>query len=160
MQGLLLYVEKLSKGLAMVSKVVLVFSVLLTVPDVTGRSFGRPILGTYELVAYSSCIIFACALPFTSWMKGHISVDFLLLKLSPLTRKISNLVHKCVGIGLFLILGLSLIALGTTLRSAGETSVLLRLPFYAAVYATGVCFLMVCLILVCDIVKILGGRNG
>lgn len=58
MQVLILFAGRLSKGLGMIAKVVLTFSILLTVADVTLRSFRRPIFGTYELVALSSAIIF------------------------------------------------------------------------------------------------------
>ena len=158
MQGLILNVGKLSKGLAMIAKVFLTFSILLTVADVTLRSFRRSIFGTYELVALSSAIIFGFSLPFTSWMKSHISVDFLIEKLPPVGRKLFRVATKCVGIGLFLIIGPSLITLGTDLRKAGEISVLLRVPFYPIVYAMGVCCFIVCLVLFCDIVRILGGK--
>lgn len=158
MQVLILFAGRLSKGLGMIAKVVLTFSILLTVADVTLRSFRRPIFGTYELVALSSAIIFGFSLPFTSWMKSHIAVDFLILKLPPSTRKIVNVVLKCVGIGLFSIIAAALIALGTDLRKAGEISVLLHLPFYPIVYGIGVCGFIVCLVLFCDIVKILGGK--
>jgi TRAP-type C4-dicarboxylate transport system permease small subunit len=158
MERLFSNVERLSKGFAMIAKAVLIFSVLITVADVIGRSLSRPILGTYELVAFSSCIVFAFSLPLTSWARQHVAVDLIVPKLSKSARKGFTLVHKCVGIGLFLIMGWNLIKLGTTLHHSGETSALLRLPFYAAAYAAGVCFLVVCLVLLCDIAKILGGK--
>jgi TRAP-type C4-dicarboxylate transport system permease small subunit len=157
MEKLFLNIQKLSNGFAMIAKVVLLFSVLLTVIDVIGRSLGRPVLGTYELVAFSSCIVFAFSLPLTSSVRAHIIVDLIMPSLSPATRKIFRLVHKCAGTGLFFLFGSTLIKLGMTLSKAGETSALIRLPFYAAAYAGGVCFLFVCVVLLCDIAKILGG---
>ena len=62
------------------------------------------------------------SIPFTSWVKGHISVDFLILKLPQTAKKIFNIVTRCVGIGLFLIIGSNLIVLGKDLRKAGEVS--------------------------------------
>jgi TRAP-type C4-dicarboxylate transport system permease small subunit len=157
MERVILNVGKLSKGLAAISKVVLVFSILLTVADVIGRSFSRPILGAYELVAFSGCIIFGFSLPFTSWVRAHVMVDLLMPKLSRSARRGFRLVHKCVAIGLFLIIGCNVIHYGTILRRAGEVSGLLHLPFYVAAYAAGACFLVVCLVLLCDIVKIIEG---
>jgi TRAP-type C4-dicarboxylate transport system permease small subunit len=155
-ERLLLNVERFSKGLAMVAKVVLIFSILLTVADVIGRSFSRPILGAYELVAFSGCIIFGFSLPLTSWVRAHVMVDLLMPKLSRSARRGFRLVHKCVAIGLFLIIGWNVIHYGMILRRAGEVSGLLHLPFYVAAYAAGACFLVVCLVLLCDIVKIIG----
>lgn len=155
MQGLILNVGKLCKGLALISKVVLIFSVLITTADVIGRFFGRPITGTYELVAASSGIIFACSAPLTVWAKGHISVGFLVQKLSQSKKNIFNLAQKCLGVGFFLILGSSLIALGTDLRNAGETSVLIHVPYYPIAYVIGFCFYTISIVLCYDIIKIL-----
>jgi TRAP-type C4-dicarboxylate transport system permease small subunit len=159
MERLILNVGKLSKGLAMVSKVVLTFSILLTVVDVIGRSFRRPVLGTYELVCLSSAIVFGFCLPHVSWMKSHIAVDFLIEKLPPVGRRIFRVAAKCAGIGLFLIIGKSLLALAGNLHKAGEVSVLLYIPFYPIVYAMGICCFIVVVVLMCDIVKIVGGKH-
>ena len=158
MQRLIRVVSMLSRWMTIIGKVVLTFMILLTVADVILRSFRRPIIGTYELVAFSGAVVMGFSIPFTSWIKGHISVDFLILKLPPKTREIFNIITKCVGIGLFLIFGVTLIVLGMDLRKAGEVSVTLQLPFYPIIYGLGICCFIECLVLFCDIVKILGGK--
>jgi hypothetical protein len=45
------------------------------------------------------------------------------------------------------------------LRESGEVSIVLRMPFYPVAYAIGVCSFIQCLVLLCDIVKIIGGEN-
>jgi TRAP-type C4-dicarboxylate transport system permease small subunit len=134
-----------------------VFSIFTTVVDVIGRTFGRPILGTYELVSFSSCIIYAFSLPLTSQSRAHVSVDLIMPMLSKFSRKIFTLVHKLVGTGLFFMMGCSLIYLGTNLRRSGEASALIELPIHAAAYIAGACFFVVCVVLLSDIAKILGG---
>ena len=158
MQRLIRVVSMLSRWMTIIGKVVLTFMILLTVADVILRSFRRPIIGTYELVAFSGAVVMGFSIPFTSWIKGHISVDFLVLKLPPKTREVFNIIKKCVGIGLFLIFGFTLIVLGMDLRKAGEVSVTLQLPFYPIIYGLGICCFIECLVLFCDIVKILGGK--
>ena len=69
------------------SGVALIFSILLTVADVILRSFRTPVVGTFELVAFSAAVVIGFSLPFTSWKKGHINVDSLVLKLPQAGKK-------------------------------------------------------------------------
>jgi TRAP-type C4-dicarboxylate transport system permease small subunit len=141
-----------------IAAVALGFMILLTVADVIMRYFRRPIIGTYEMVALSGAVIIGFSIPFTSWMKGHINVDFLILKLSPKGRKIFNLVTKCFGIGLFLIIGWNLIILGMDFHKVGEVTPTRHLPIYPVLYGVGICCFFECLVLLCDIVKIFAGK--
>ncbi len=54
----------------------------LTVMDVILRALRRPILGTYELVAFSGAVVIGFSVPLTSWLRGHIFVDFFILRFS------------------------------------------------------------------------------
>ena len=137
----------------------LAFMILLTVADVILRYFRKPIIGTYEMVALSGAVIIGFSLPFTSMMKGHVNVDFLTLKLSPKARKISSSITKCLGIILFLIIGWNLVILGMDFHKVGEVTPTRHLPIYPVLYGVGVCCFLESLTLLCDIVKILGGKD-
>jgi TRAP-type C4-dicarboxylate transport system permease small subunit len=151
-------VSKISKWMNGIAAVALGFMILLTVADVILRSFRRPIIGTYEIVALSGAVIIGFSIPFTSWMRGHVNVDFFILNLPPGGRKIFNLVTKCLAIGLFLIIGWNLIILGMDLFKAGEVTPTRHIPFYPILYGIGICCFFQCLVLFCDIVKISGGK--
>jgi TRAP-type C4-dicarboxylate transport system permease small subunit len=138
--------------------VALGFMILLTVADVILRSFRRPIIGTYEIVALSGAVIIGFSIPLTSWIKGHVSVDLFVLKLSPKGRRIFNVVTKCFGIGLFLIIGWNLFILGMDLYKAREVTPTRHLPIHPVLYGIGVCCFLECLVLLCDIVKIFEGK--
>jgi len=141
-----------------IAGVALTFMILLTVTDVILRSFRKPIIGTYELVAFSGAMIIGFSIPFTSWLKGHIYVDFFILKLPQTGRKIFNIVTKCLGIGLFFIISSNLMILGMDLYKSGEVSPTLHIPFYLIIYGIGICCFIQCLVLLCDIVKVFGGK--
>ena len=158
MQKLLRTVLRISQWMNAIAAVALAFMILLTVADVILRSFRKPIIGTYEIVALSGAVIIGFSIPFTSWMKGHINVDFFTLKFPPRGRKIFNLVTKCLGIGLFLIIGWNLIILGMDLHKAGEVTPTRHIPFYPVLYGIGICCFFQCLVLFCDLVKIPGGK--
>jgi TRAP-type C4-dicarboxylate transport system permease small subunit len=160
MKGLIEIVSGLSKWMINLAKVILTSMILLTVADVILRSFRRPIMGTFELVAFSAAMAMGFSIPFTSCVNGHISVDFIILKIPLKIRKIFNIIMKCVGIGLFLIIGSNMIILAMKLQKVGEVSPTLRLPFYPLIFGLGICCFIECLVLFCDIVKISGKKYG
>lgn len=136
----------------------LAFMMFLTVSDVILRAFRRPIVGTYELVAFSGAIVIGFSLPYTSWLRGHIFVDFLLLKLPSKLRSALNVITRCMGMGLFFIIGWNLFKMGMDLSKTGEVSLTLQLPFYPLAFGLSFCCFVQCLVLLSDIVKVLGGR--
>lgn len=159
MQGFLQIVSRISRWMNAISGAALVFMILLTVADVFLRTFSRAVVGTFELVSFSGAVVIAFSLPFTSWMKGHIYVDFLLVKLSQRTRTVLNIFTRCLGIGIFLIIAWNIMILGMDLHKAGEVSATLHVPFYIVVYGVGICFFVQCLVLLCNIFRIVGGEN-
>jgi len=56
-EWLLNSVGRVSRGINVIAGIAITFIMLLTVLDVILRSFRRPIVGTYELVAFSGAIV-------------------------------------------------------------------------------------------------------
>jgi len=151
-------VERLSRFINIIAGVAITFIMCLTVLDVVLRSFRRPIVGTYELVAFSGAMVVGFAIPLTSWMRGHIYVDFFTGKLPTCGRSMVNIVTRCLGIGLFFLIGWNLIKVGLDLQQTGEVSLTLQLPFYPVAYGVAVSCFVQCLVLLADMVKILRGQ--
>ncbi len=158
MDGFLRRVKGISRFLNGIGGFTLTFLMLLTIADVILRAFRRPIVGTYELVAFSGAVVIGFSIPLTSWMRGHIYVDFFILRFSRKVRNVFNIVTRCLVIGLFLMIGWNLIRYGMDLYKSGEVSLTLRMPFYPIVCGVGVCCFIQCLVLLCDIVKIFRGE--
>ena len=158
MEWLLNSVGRVSRGINVVAGIAITFIMLLTVSDVILRSFRRPIVGTYELVAFSGAIVVGFAIPLTSWLRGHIYVDFFTGKLPKTARSVFNLITRCMGIGLFLLIGWNLIKVGMDLQQTGEVSLTLQLPFYPVAYGVAVSCFVQCLVLLADLVKIFRGE--
>ena len=158
MERLLNGVGRLSRAINVVAGLAITFIMLLTVLDVILRSFRRPIVGTYELVAFSGAMVVGFAIPLTSWMRGHIYVDFFTGKLSKAARTAFNVVTRCLGIGLFFLIGWNLIMVGLDLQQSGEVSLTLQLPFYPVAYGVAVSCFVQCLVLLADMVKIARGE--
>ena len=97
MKGFLSKVQGLSRFLNVIAGISLTFLMFLTVMDVILRTLKRPIVGTYELVAFSGAVVIGFALPLTSWMRGHIYVDFFTQKFQKPVRNIFNIATRCSG---------------------------------------------------------------
>jgi TRAP-type C4-dicarboxylate transport system permease small subunit len=158
MKGFLNAVAWLSRFVNVVAGISLTLLMLLTVVDVILRGFKRPIVGTYELVAFLGAIAIGFSVPLTSWLRGHIFVDFIILKFPSRLRDTFNIITRGMVIFLFLMIGWNLIKYALDLHRSGEVSLTLRLPFYPIAYAIGICCFIQCLVIVCDVVKIVGGR--
>jgi TRAP-type C4-dicarboxylate transport system permease small subunit len=151
-------VKRLSRSIYAISGIAITFIMLLTVLDVVLRWFRMPITGAYELVALSGAVVIGFALPLTSFMRGHIYVDFFILKLPRWARTVCNVLTRCLGIGLFLLIGWNLFKVGMDLHRSGEVSLTLKLPFYPVAYGVAVCCLVQCLVLAADLIKISRGQ--
>jgi len=158
MEGFLSKMRGLSRLLYIIAGITLAFMMCLTVLDVILRSFRRPIVGTYELVAFSGAVVIGFSVPFTSWLRGHIYVDFLISRFSQRVRNMIHITTRCLVIWLFLMIGWNLIKYGMDLQKSGEVSLTLQMPFYPVAYGVGICCFIQCLVLFCDILKIFGGK--
>jgi TRAP-type C4-dicarboxylate transport system permease small subunit len=158
MEGFCGKIRDLSRLLNVIAGVALTFMMSLTVADVVLRYFKRPIVGTYELVALSGAVVIGFSIPFTSWERGHIYVDFLIQRLPRAIRKAFQIVTRLLGMGLFLLIGWNLIQMGMDLQRSGEVSLTLQLPFYPVAYGIGACCFVQCLVLLADILKVWRGQ--
>jgi TRAP-type C4-dicarboxylate transport system permease small subunit len=150
-------VEKLARYLTVVAGCSLVALMLLTVADVVLRILGRPILGAYEAVSFMGVLLFGCALPFSSWSRQQIYVDFFINKFSRRVQGAFNLATRAVVIALFFWIGWNMFKYAAALRRGSEVSAALLMPFHPFSYVLGICCFVECLVLCCDIVKIAGG---
>ena len=151
-------VWRLSRLINFIGGASLAFIMFLTVSDIILRAFRKPILGTFEIVAFSGAVVIGFSLPYTSWMRGHVYTDFLVLKFSQKIRNVFNITTRCLSIGLFMMIGWNLIMHGMDLKKAGEVSPTLTMPFYPVAYGLGICCFIQCQVLLCDILKIFGGK--
>jgi TRAP-type C4-dicarboxylate transport system permease small subunit len=149
---------RLSKLLNAISGITLTFTVLLTTADVIMRYLGKPILGSYELAGLSGAVLIGFALPYASWTRSHINMDFLILKLPKKGFNILVSFTRILSILLFASIGVYLFKKGIYLYRSGEVSLTLKMPYYPIACGIGICCFFVCLVLFCDIIKLIGGE--
>jgi TRAP-type C4-dicarboxylate transport system permease small subunit len=157
-KGLFDTVYGLSRFINIIAGISLTFLMLLTIADVILRHFRIPIVGTYELVAFSGAVVIGFSLPMTSWLRQHIFVDFFIIRFSKKVQNIFNVSTRGIVIVLFVLLGWNLFKYSLYLQRSGEVSLTLRIPFWPVAFGVGICCFIQCLVLICDIVKIFGGE--
>ncbi len=158
MKGLLNAVNGLTRFINVIAGICLTFLMLLTIGDVILRFFKMPIVGTYELVAFAGAVVIGFSLPLTSWVRGHIFVDFFIIKFSKKVQNVFNVATRCLVFILFFLMGWNLLKYAVDLQKSGEVSLTLQMPFYPITFGVGICCFIQCLVMVCDIVKVLGGE--
>ncbi len=140
-------VKRLSKFMYFISCLAIVIIVIVTVLDVVLRRLGSPIDFAYEIACLLAAVVVGFALPQTSLFGGHVTMEFLETKVSAKWNRILKVVTRCIGIGIFGIIGWQAIRLGNHLHEVGQVSPVLELPEYPVAYALAACFLIECLVL-------------
>lgn len=158
MKAFLKFVFKLSITTHVTAGAALVFMMVVTLSEVIMRAFGKPIVGSYEIISFTGGIVISFAIPFTTWRRGHVYVDAVINRFSEEKRGVMNVTTRVFAILLFLLACWNFISMGMDLYKTGELSTTLRLPFYPIAYAMGVSCFIQCILLFADIVKILGGQ--
>ena len=147
-----------NKVLNFIGGTALTFMMFLTVADVLMRAFGRPILGTYEIVALSLALVIGFGIPKVSLERGHVYMEFAVDKLPKGLKPVMHTFTRILCIILFLIIGYNLFSVGNEFHNSGEVSPTLKLPFFPVAYGVGVCCFIECLVFVNDIIKIWRGQ--
>jgi TRAP-type C4-dicarboxylate transport system permease small subunit len=160
MSAFLRTIFRITIWMNVIAGIALTFIILLTVCDVVLRALGSPILGVYEIVAMAGGVVIGFVTPFTSWVRGHIFMDFVIERLSRRAKSAFDIASRCVGIGLFLMISWSVFKIGRNLHSVDEVSLTLQLPLYPIAYGVGFCFFVLSVVLFCDILKIVEGSFG
>jgi TRAP-type C4-dicarboxylate transport system permease small subunit len=152
------FVYLLSKSMEVIAGVAIVFMMTLTTCDVILRIFSRPIVGTYEIVAFTGGVVVGFALPVTSWVRGQIFVDFFYQKFPKFWQDVLNVITRLMSVILFAFMGWNLMILASDMVKSGEVSLTLQLPFYPIAFGIGFACFVECLVLIGDLGKIAGGE--
>lgn len=152
------FVEKISKLLNVIAGTALTFIMLLTVSDVVLRYFGKPIVGTFEMVGLGGAVAIAFGIPVTSFYRGHIFVDFFVQKFSKTGQNLVNLITRAASFAIFIWIADNLFLYSSDLLRSGEVTLTRQIPFYPIGFSIGVCCIIQCLVLIGDVMKIFGGQ--
>jgi TRAP-type C4-dicarboxylate transport system permease small subunit len=153
------FFEKAVTGLSdffnMIASAALVLMMVLSCADIFMRYlFNRPITGTYDVVGLSGAVLVSFALPYTMLKKGHVAVEILVQSLSRGKRLVIETFSHLLGISLFLVLVWQAILLSRDMKAAGEVTPTVHLPFYPIVYCMALCFFILSLAIVVNLLHV------
>jgi TRAP-type C4-dicarboxylate transport system permease small subunit len=152
------FLKIVTKILNYIGSAALAFMMLLTVADVVMRAFGRPIIGTYEIVGLSLALVVGFTIPKVSYERGHVFMEVVLERLQQRNKNILNTFTRILCIILFVMIGYNLFLAGNEFHMSGEVSPTIQIPFYPLAYGVGICCFIECLVFVNDIVNIWRGQ--
>jgi TRAP-type C4-dicarboxylate transport system permease small subunit len=153
MKQFLELVRELDISLQAVAGVILALMVVVTLTDVIMRAMGRPIVGSIEIITFSGAMVVGLGLPYSSWKRSHVNVDFLVEMMPSGARKYLNAVTKTMGVVLFVFIAYNFILYGQDLKRTGEISPSFKIPYYPLTYGLSFSCLMQALTLFCDIFR-------
>jgi len=144
----------ISKWLNGIAAVGLVGMLVLVIADIIGiKVFNNPIPGAIELTAFLGVIITAFAIAYTYILRGHIHVEFFVMRLPRRSQSVIASIVLVLGIALFVILAWRSYEYGLALQSKGEVSMTQKIPFYPFVFAIAFSCIPVCLVLLVELAK-------
>lgn len=152
-------VLKADFSLFVISGITLVAMMFVTLIDVVMRSLGRPIVGSVELISFFGAVTIGLAIPYTTWTKGHILVDFVVEKMGPGSRKALLSVTRVAGIVLFLICSYNFILFGYDMMKSNQVSGAFKLPLYPIAFGLALSCFFQTATLVCDLVRVIRGEQ-
>jgi TRAP-type C4-dicarboxylate transport system permease small subunit len=132
---------------------------LLITADVILRFFGMPIPGTYEIVGFLGTVIVSFALPYTSVQKGHIAVDFLMVRMPWIVRVVVNAVNALVASVFFALVSWQSVEYASSLQRSGEVSATLQMPTYPFVWGVAAGTAMLSAVLLVELIRQLKGAE-
>ena len=153
------FVTRLSNVMIVIAGFVLLLMAALTFADVVMRYFGKPILGTYELVGFLGVAMVAFSLPRASLKNAHVYVDLVVDKLPAGWHKIFRIFTRILVFLMFLVGTWYCILMARSFIMTKTVSSSLRVPFYPVVFALAFACLVQCLVSIVQIFEEKGDQQ-
>jgi TRAP-type C4-dicarboxylate transport system permease small subunit len=93
------------------------------------------------------------AIAWTQILKGHIQVDFIVMKIPDRPRAVIDAIMTLFGIAFFILLAWQTWKYAMSIQASGEVSMTQGIQFFPFIYALAVCYFVTILVLVVDFLK-------
>ncbi len=140
-------------ALIFISGLSVIGMIIITCGDVVLRRLGVSLTGAYDIVKILSTVTLACALPYTTAVKGHVAIEYFFHKLGKRSRLVIDSVMRFVSTALFAFLGYRSFLYGAQLYSKGEVSQTLQLPVFWIAYLIGFCCFIMAMVIFYNLVR-------
>lgn len=139
--------------LLLIAGVTLAFMFLFTLVNVVVRAFGKPILGDFEIISFLGAVVVGFAIPYTSLLKGHVLVDFLITRFSKKAKGKMRIFTRILGIALFLLMGWNFMIMSFDLMKSNEVTPVFRLPYYPISFGLAFSCIVECCVFITEIIE-------
>lgn len=129
----------------------------LTCADVVGRYVGYPVRGSYDMSGLFAVVIYAFPLAYTQIMRGHITVDFMVLKLPKKLRGILAFIISFLSLGLFLLIVWQSFELGNFYLENRKVTMTEHIPLFPFVFGVCLACIPLCMVLLIDMLESVRG---
>ena len=119
----------------------------VTCVDVVMRKFGSSLTGAMDVVALSGAVTIACALPYTTAVKGHVAIEYFFHKLHRRGRVIVDSASRVFLIGVFALVCWECFRYGHKLYASGEVTMTVKIPIFWVPYVVALSSGMVALVI-------------
>ena len=106
----------------------------VTTTDVVMRVMGSSLTGAYDIVRMAGVVAIACALPYTTAVKGHVAIEYFFHKLHRPGRVAVDTINRLLIMAFLVVIARQTLIYGNTLKRTGEVSLTLQLPVYWIAY--------------------------
>lgn len=130
----------LCQGMTAISGTSLAAAILVVCLDVVMRTCGHPLKGVYDLVRIAGAIMAACALPYTTAVKGHVAVEYFFLKLNRSGRFWVDATMRLVMIAALLCAAWACVGYGQSFLRGNQVSDTIELPIFWVPWLMAVAF--------------------
>jgi len=120
---------------------------LVMCAEVVCRKMGHPIVGALDIVKIAGAVTIACAMPYTTAVKGHVAIEYFFLKLSRRGRVIVDTFARSVGITLFVLLAWQSYLYAEALKRTGELTSTIKVPVFWVLYVVAFACAVVVLVI-------------
>lgn len=155
-----IFVRRMCRLFLLVAGITLAFMLMFTLAGISMRALGKPILGDYEVISFLGAIVVGFSVPYTSLLKGHVTVDFLLEMVPGNARDAIRLATRVLSIALFLWMGWNFVLMSLDLIKSKEVTPVFKVPFYPISLGLAFTCLVQCLTLMSQIREIARARRG
>ena len=139
-------VSGLVRTMAAIAGIGVAVMIVATCLDVVLRRFGHPLIGVVDVVQIAACLSGACALPYTTAVKGHVAVEYFFQKFPRNVRVIVDAFSRFVAMLMFLYLSWRSWIYGKYLLRKGIGTLTLQIPLFWVLWVLSFTFIVVVLV--------------
>ncbi|GAE28049.1 TRAP dicarboxylate transporter [Halalkalibacter wakoensis JCM 9140] len=136
-----------------IAMIVLFLMMMITVIDVTGRMFSKPLYGAFELTGFGLALVIFYSLGYTQMKKGHISVSFLVDKWPVRVQAVADLIMNVIFLTLVAVTTWQVFQYAIRLFNGNEKTADLGIPIYIMTILASIGLLCFALSILLDLLK-------